>query len=207
MVQPTQVISIFYPDGAASVGPDEGGVRRVPGSNPGPFNRQQSAAHHQVSGFTDRHPGGRSESHSREPRAKPVSARLLSQGQGIPHHQSPCQGTYLVSQRFKESIVTTKGVFDLNVVWRLFTYYIFEMRRKKADMWLLNLICSLKWMKVSHFNYSLRTLDQHMWLRKTFQTGCLKDLINPCCSSNSFHLLVLFSHILCFFFCSCLVVH
>lgn len=92
-----KAVHIFHPDGAPSLSSDEGGVSRVPRSNPGPLIRQQNAAHHQVSGFTDGHPGGRPESCSREPWAQPGIKRHVSQGPGIPHHQLACEGSHLVS--------------------------------------------------------------------------------------------------------------
>lgn len=92
-----KAVHIFHPDGAPSLSSDEGGVSRVPRSNPGPLIRQQTAAHHQVSGFTDGHPGGRPESCSREPWAQPGIKRPVSQGPGIPHHQLACEGSHLVS--------------------------------------------------------------------------------------------------------------
>lgn len=91
------MIHIFHPGGASSVGPDEGGVSRVPRSGPGPVVRQQTAAHHQVSGLADGHPGGRPESHSRKSGVKFAPAGPLFQGPRVPHHQPTHQGSHLVS--------------------------------------------------------------------------------------------------------------
>ena len=94
----TQMVRISHPDGASSVSSDEGGVGGVSGSHPGPLIRRQAAAHHQVSGLTDRHPGGRPESGNRKSGLQPVPARPLPQGTGVPYHQPAYQGTHLVSE-------------------------------------------------------------------------------------------------------------
>lgn len=88
----------FRPDGAPSVSSDEGGVGRVSGSHPGPLIRQQAAAHHQISGFSDGHPGGWPEPGVSKSGVQPGPTRLLPQGPVIPHHQPTCQGTHLVSE-------------------------------------------------------------------------------------------------------------
>lgn len=87
-----------HPDGASAVSSDEGRVGRVPGSHPGPVSQRQAAAHHQVSGFADRHQGGWPEPGHCQPGAQPGPAGPLPQGAGITHHQSPCQGPHLVSE-------------------------------------------------------------------------------------------------------------
>lgn len=94
----TQMVRISHPDGASSVSSDEGGVGGVSGSHPGPLIRRQAAAHHQVSGLTDRHPGGRPEPGNRKSGVQPVPTRLLPQGTGVPYHQPAYQGTHLVSE-------------------------------------------------------------------------------------------------------------
>lgn len=94
----TQMVHVFHPDGASPVSSDEGGVSRVSGSNPGTVVRLQAAAHHQVSGLADGHPGGRLEPGDGESGAQPGPARPLPQGPGVPHHQPTCQGTHLVSE-------------------------------------------------------------------------------------------------------------
>lgn len=92
------MVHISQPDGASSVGSDEGGVCRVSGSHPGPLVGRQAAAHHQVSGLADGHPGGRHEPGDGESGAQPGPTRPLPQGPGVPHHQPTCQGTHLVSE-------------------------------------------------------------------------------------------------------------
>ena len=88
----------FPPDGASSVSSDEGGVSGVFGAHPGPLLEQQAPVHHQVSGLTDGHPGGRPVPRVSESGSQPRPTRPLPQGAGHPHKQPTCQGTHLVSQ-------------------------------------------------------------------------------------------------------------
>lgn len=80
------MVHIFHTDGASSVSSDEGGVRRVFGSNPGSLIRQQAAVHYKVSGLIDRHPGGWPESGDRKSEPQPGLTRTLPQGPGISNH-------------------------------------------------------------------------------------------------------------------------